>query len=249
MSVVFMQWAVKPREKAPASARGEWSLGRAQDSVTFNCLNQTKLLSTAVFLYTLLRQGQSPPQLLALALLTFAAVLLQNGSAARSSGGGSARGEGFQLGVAACIAASALSGLGATLTQMLLQGGGRNAYQLTLEMSAVTVPFLAADIWARPHTGSGGSAGLLAGWSMGAALPVLVQAFGGVVVGMVTKHLGGIRKGFAIVGGLVLSGVVQSVTDGQLLPPRPLAALALVLLSTWLHSTNPWQPQAKAKVA
>ena len=47
------------------------------DSLTFNCLNQTKLAATAFFLFVLLRQRQSAQQLVALAMLLFAGVLLQ----------------------------------------------------------------------------------------------------------------------------------------------------------------------------
>ena len=47
------------------------------DSLTFNCLNQLKLVATAACLYLLLRQRQTPQQLGALAMLVAAALLLQ----------------------------------------------------------------------------------------------------------------------------------------------------------------------------
>jgi hypothetical protein len=49
------------------------------------------------------------------------------------------------------------------------------------------------------------------------------------VVGQVTKRLGGVSKGFAIVGGLVLTGVLQSVLEQQLLSRELCIALALVV--------------------
>ena len=190
--------------------------------------------------------------------------------------------------------------MAATLTQMLLQvrrqapgasrpvcplswlvaprgpqGGGRNSHQLTMEMSAVTVPLLLGDLLLRPAATGGAVAGvgagarILHGWTPWALVPVCVQAAGGVVVGLVTKYLGGIKKGFAIVGGLAFTGVLQALRQGQMLPARLLAALVMVVIrrvcphtsrrslarcglmrharaararSTWLHAAFPWQP-------
>jgi hypothetical protein len=48
--------------------------------------------------------------------------------------------------------------------------------------------------------------GLLHGWTLFTLLPVVLQAFGGIIVGLVMKHAGGVQKGFAIMGGILLSG-------------------------------------------
>jgi UDP-sugar transporter A1/2/3 len=116
------------------------------DSLTFNCLNQTKLAATALFLYVLLGQRQSAQQLVALALLLFAGLLLQiTGEQRAASSAGSAV-KNFRRGVAvcstghpgsplgcansfpraqACLLASALSGLASTLSQISLQASLR----------------------------------------------------------------------------------------------------------------------------
>jgi len=47
------------------------------DSVTFNCLNQTKIVATAATLYLLTGSGQSAMQMVALVLVTAAGLLLQ----------------------------------------------------------------------------------------------------------------------------------------------------------------------------
>jgi hypothetical protein len=68
------------------------------DSLTFNCLNQTKLVATAFFLFVLLRQRQSGQQLVALAMLLLAGVLLQlTGEQRAASSAGAAD---FRRGVA-----------------------------------------------------------------------------------------------------------------------------------------------------
>lgn len=113
------------------------------DSLTFNCLNQTKLVATAFFLFVLLRQRQSGQQLVALAMLLLAGVLLQLTGEQRAASSAGAAVKNFRRGVAvrfavratrgrkpaadvsarsqACLLASALSGLASTLTQISLQ--------------------------------------------------------------------------------------------------------------------------------
>ena len=110
------------------------------DWLTFNCLNQTKVVATALTLYLLMRHGQSPQQVLALLLIVLAGTLLQvTGEQTRVASGDSAGVASFRRGVAvrtllplthscsladhsqACLFASALSGLASTLTQLILQ--------------------------------------------------------------------------------------------------------------------------------
>jgi hypothetical protein len=62
------------------------------------------------------------------------------------------------------------------------------------------------------------------------------------VVGLITKRLGGISKGFAVVGGLALTGAVQSWQQGRLLSADTCVAVALVMCSTWLHGRFPHTP-------
>ena len=86
---------------------------QSMDSITFNCLNQSKLVSTALCLYLLFGTKQSVVQMVALAGLLVAGVMLQDGG---GDGGSSSKGTSssdakLAVGVAAVIAASALSGV------------------------------------------------------------------------------------------------------------------------------------------
>lgn len=74
---------------------------RDLDSLTFNCLNQTKVVATALTLYLLTRRGQSPQQCLALLLVVCAGVLLQlKGESSRKESGGVESVAAFRRGVA-----------------------------------------------------------------------------------------------------------------------------------------------------
>ena len=48
-------------------------------------------------------------------------------------------------------------------------------------------------------------------------------------MGLITKRLGGISKGFAVVGGLTVTGVMQSLQAGKLMSPELWLAWALVV--------------------
>ena len=210
---------------------------QTMDSVTFNCLNQSKLVSTALCLYLLFGTRQSLVQMGALAGLLVAGVMLQDGGG-ESQGAKTAASEAeTAVGVAAVLAASALSGVASAACQYAMQRIGTSAHVFTLEMAFVAIPALlisqASVISARDP------AALFTGWDAFTLIPVFCSAFGGMCVGQVTKNLGGIAKGFAIVGGLVLTGAAQGAQEGRWLETRSLAALVLVVLSVWEHNTHP----------
>lgn len=213
---------------------------QSMDSITFNCLNQSKLVSTALCLYLLFGTKQSVVQMVALAGLLVAGVMLQDGG---GDGGSSSKGTSssssdakLAVGVAAVIAASALSGVASAACQYAMQRIGTPAPIFTLEMAFVAIPALLVS-----------QAGLIAddpavlfwGWDARTLIPVFASAFGGICVGQVTKNLGGIAKGFAIVGGLVLTGLAQGVQEGRWLETRTLVALVLVVSCVWAHNTHP----------
>ena len=224
------------------------------DSVTFNCINQTKLVSTALCVYLLFGQRQSKLQMGALAGLMVAGLLLQAGAPSgggdtKPGGGSSARSRNgktaataaeISLGIAAVLVASAMSGLASAVCQLALTAHKKSPHLLTLEMSFASIPLLFLANADDPRT-------MLAGWKLSALVPVAAAASGGIFVGQVTKHLGGVAKGFAIVGGLVLTGLAQSLSsDGGALDPNQIAALVLVVCSTYLHCTSPPKKEKKA---
>ncbi|GMH98513.1 hypothetical protein TL16_g13413 [Triparma laevis f. inornata] len=46
-------------------------------------------------------------------------------------------------------------------------------------------------------------------------IPIFSQALGGILVGLVTKYAGSVRKGFSLIFGIALTGVVQSYIEGK----------------------------------
>lgn len=107
-------------------------------------------------------------------------------------------------------------------------GGQRNTMVLSAEMAVYGIVILALNLVFNSDikAGAGGGAGsLLSHWDLPTLIPVitnvrlpysvlcfgaprayflhcvLLQAFGGMVVGLVTKYAGGVVKGFALIAG------------------------------------------------
>ena len=208
------------------------------DSVTFNCLNQSKLVSTALCVYFVFGVRQSLTQTLALGGLLVAGAILQEGGGVASGAGKDADQTRIKFaGVAAVLAASALSGVASAATQFSLQRLRRTSTALTVEMAVAAIPCLLLAHYGASDLSDRG--GFFRGWTASTLVPVVSSALGGIFVGQITKRLGGVAKGFAIVGGLVLTGILQSLVTGEGLEAKHAVALLLVVSCTYAHASFP----------
>ncbi|KDO33868.1 hypothetical protein SPRG_01747 [Saprolegnia parasitica CBS 223.65] len=205
------------------------------DGVTYNVLNQTKIIWTALFVYYMLGKRQSHIQLGALVLLVASAVLIAVGghSANAVVADELARVTGMTR---ACIAA-VLSALAGTIIQKALQREARDAYVVTIELAGISI---FSNAWPVLLGASAESASpLWKGWTSLTVLTLFVQACGGVLVGFVIKHSGNIKKSFAVVLGLLLTAVLESVWNGKAFGTPGYAASVCVMLSTHLYTKYP----------
>lgn len=210
------------------------------DSVTFNCLNQLKIASAALFVYLFFGKRPSRAQALSLILVMLAGYLLHLPSfqANHDEGHDHLFHPGRRLqGLAAALSASGLSGLAAALAQVATQKIGFSAPALTFQMACFASPMLIASSGA--STGGVGAASFWRGWKLVNFVPILGQALGGIIVGQVTSQLGAVSKAFGLVCGLVVTGFAESVRQGEPLPLRLYVCLFLVIVSTYLHEANP----------
>ena len=99
-----------------------------------------------------------------------------------------------------------MSGLASAAVQLALQRMRRSSNALTIEMASAAIP---AAVPRERIRGPVDRGGFFRGWTLATLVPVTTSALGGIFVGQVTKHLGGIAKGFAIVAGLVFTGVAE----------------------------------------
>mmetsp|Transcript_10197 Transcript_10197/g.18637 ORF Transcript_10197/g.18637 Transcript_10197/m.18637 type:complete len:357 (-) Transcript_10197:208-1278(-) len=162
------------------------------------------------------------------------------------------------LGVLPCLAATLLSGLAGAFSQKSLQTQvgmmHRNAYFYTVEISFLSAVCLVMSMgveWARDRgirTATTAGADDLKGgsrnsffqhWTYTTLLPITTKATAGLLTALVHRHLGSVIKGFALVLGLVFSALLQFFLEGVDLTGGQVMGTALVLLSSWLHFTNP----------
>ena len=174
------------------------------DAFTYNVLNQTKTLSAALCCYLVMGRKQSSVQIVSLFLLLLAALVMEGvisvGSPGKTYDDDDANkkweSNHFALGVAPCLLASFLSGLSGALSQKNLQaqGGGRNPYLFSMELCVGSSLILSASLLFSPDGKLIAEQGFWHGWTSATWIPILSNSIGGILVGLVTKYAGSVRK-------------------------------------------------------
>jgi UDP-sugar transporter A1/2/3 len=166
-------------------------------------------------------------------------------------GNWSSWGSDYTLALGAMLGASLLSGLSSAATQVALQARQRNSMVYTAEMALVSIPLLLlGDLYTGAGTSSLLSTSIANGWTWQTWIPVLSNASGGLVVGLVMQHAGSITKGFALIAGILVTAVTEYALGSGDLGWRHAAATALVCVSIFLHTSFPYvSPASPAAVA
>jgi UDP-sugar transporter A1/2/3 len=240
--------------------------------VTFNVLNQTKTLSAAQCCFIVMGRMQSKLQIVSLFILLLSALVIEkvvplpsflkrkkiedteivgstqeNADAATTTEAHQedSRRSHLLSGVLPVLMASFLSGLAGALSQRSLMDHGRNSYLFTMELSSASSILLILSLLLNSPDGKKiRTEGFFSGWTLKTTLPVVTNALGGILVGLVTKYAGSVRKGFALIFGLLLSGIWQtkymakSDEDSRLTPEQVLGGV-LAALSLWMHARFP----------
>ena len=189
------------------------------NAVTFNLLNQLKILSAAFFNWMLIPNKKfSLMQLFSLALLALVAFLLSvansNSSVANSNSTGNLReqlvGDMYCVGVGYVLLAATISGLAGTLSQKGQKTRSTNVYTVELGVYGI-ITVLLKDIYDALY--SSGSVwayfvNLFSNWSVYTCIPVLTAGIGGILVGKVTAALGAVEKGMSLIGRTRVAGTV-----------------------------------------
>jgi UDP-sugar transporter A1/2/3 len=168
-------------------------------------------------------------------------------------------------GVIPVLLASLISGLAGALSQKALQIWDRNSYLFSMELSAASLLVLIASLLFGSPDGQrlfrrtesavneNWTDRLWQGWTWRTWTPIITNALGGVLVGLVTKYCGSVRKGFALIFGLLLSGILQSnlsqrkkggdyANDPGGVSKEQVVGGCLAAISLWIHSNFPHTP-------
>jgi hypothetical protein len=80
------------------------------------------------------------------------------------------------------------------------------------------------------------------GWTWKTYVPIIGNGFGGILVGLVTKYQGAVVKSFAMIFGMVISGVLQQLLlakKGGGVTREQIAGAIFGALSLYLHASYP----------
>ncbi|EKX51550.1 hypothetical protein GUITHDRAFT_65850, partial [Guillardia theta CCMP2712] len=208
------------------------------DFLTFNLLNQTKILFMAFFIYQLMGIRQSHMQV----CLQVRVGLKADGSEPKNPNSNDEDDihNDFWLGVIPVLGASLMSGLAGGLSQVALQRSKRNSYLYTMEIATYSIISLSALIFIYPEDREAMlTRGVFGGWTRMTSLPVFTNAMGGIFVGQVTKYGGGVKKGFATIFGILITTFLQSFIYNKSISVMTWVAIPLVITSICLHSMFP----------
>jgi solute carrier family 35 (UDP-sugar transporter), member A1/2/3 len=231
------------------------------DALTYNTLNQTKTLSAALCCYLVMGRKQSTIQIFSLFLLLLSALVIEGivgvdklllgthaapvSSSLRSNDEktGNVWGEHhFTHGVAPILLASFISGLAGALSQKNLQSvsGGRNAYLFTMELCAASCLILLISLAISSDGEKIMTNGFWDGWTASTFIPIFTNSAGGIIVGLVTKYSGSVRKGFALIFGILLSGIIQAaIQPDTQITIEQITGGVIAAISLYLHAANP----------
>jgi solute carrier family 35 (UDP-sugar transporter), member A1/2/3 len=236
------------------------------DALTFNVLNQTKTLSAALCCYLVMGRTQSVTQVLALAILLLSALVMEGvlpldrflfflsseGTFQHEKHDQQWESRHWTYGVLPVLAASFISGLAGALSQKNLQSvSGRNAYFFSMELCLGSVLLLSLSLLFSQDGQQIKEHGFWHEWTAPTFVPIVTNSVGGIIVGLVTKYAGSVRKGFALIFGILLSGFIQAFLENERISGDHIAGGFLAALSLYLHSANPKLPflpsRSKAK--
>jgi len=114
-----------------------------------------------------------------------------------------------------------------------------------MELCAASVIIILCSLLMSPDGKTIARDGFWNGWTSTTWIPILTNSVGGIVVGLVTKYAGSVRKGFALIFGMFLSGIVQTLITDEGVSIEQNVGGVLAALSLWMHATNP--PISKEK--
>ena len=164
------------------------------DVVTFQICSQMKVFPTAVFASSLLGQHLSAMQWLSLPMLAGGVSLVT--ATGNSTSNDSAQTD-WTLGVAACLVSGISSAFAGVYFEKFVKGMETSSLWIRncqLSMYGLPLAMVSLVITDRTAALEGGLFQGFSAWTWGA---IVLQAFGGIVVGMVVKYADNILKNFA----------------------------------------------------
>ncbi|KAI9313951.1 nucleotide-sugar transporter [Dichotomocladium elegans] len=253
----MVQWRTSIKSAVPAviyliQNNLQYIAASKLDVATFSVTYQLKILTTAFFSWLMLQKVLTRAQWSALALLTLGIALVVLSSSTPSSDvGSSAMAVGNQTdfgGYAAVLSACVLSGMAAVYTEKIIKRKPRNHLVLdpsvgdkdmTLwwvdNMRLATFSVLFGVMSLIQDMGVIQDKGFFAHYTGWTWCVILLQAIGGLVVGLVVKFADSILKGFATSISIILSSLMSVWLFEFSLSGTFVVGAAMVLYASYLY--------------
>ncbi|KAI8907093.1 nucleotide-sugar transporter-domain-containing protein [Powellomyces hirtus] len=212
-------------------------------AVLFQTVNQTKILTTAVFTVLLLNRGPSPRQWVALCILVAGVVVAESHASAATSPASDANAVSaaaaaaeITTGLVAAVAATCLSGFTGVYLERFLKSNASSLWtrnvQLGIYSSLMTFVVGVLFVDGRKEH----SPLMLENFNTWTWVAITLQATSGLIIAAVLKYAGTIMKNFAASFSIVASSVLSYFTFGFHYTTRFVIGTILIFLSTYLYT-------------
>ena len=140
------------------------------------------------------------------------------------------------------------------LSRVRVQGKKRGSYLFSIELSVYVMLTLLVSLLFSADGARLSSRGLFDGFKPISLVPATTTglchpcrtaalsrgaALGGLCVGQVVKYAGGVQRGFCVLLGILLTGLIEILIFAAPFSVAILVSLPLVLLGTYLHIAHP----------
>ncbi|XP_054260254.1 UDP-N-acetylglucosamine transporter-like [Macrosteles quadrilineatus] len=211
------------------------------DAATYQVTYQLKILTTAMFAVTMLKQKLLAQQWASLVLLAMGVAMVQLTGASDTAENNAEQNR--LIGFAAAIGACVLSGFAGIYFEMILKGSDVSVWTRNVQLSFLSLPFGLLACFAKDLSAISNN-GFFHGYDWFIAYLVVLQAGGGLMVAMVVKYADNILKGFATSLAIVISCIVSEYLFDFTITFQFVLGAAMVIASVFLYSYSP-----KAKLA
>lgn len=219
------------------------------DAVTFQIVNQTKIVTTAFFASIMLGKRYTWLQLLALIVLVGGVVLVQSGPQKEPSSTSSSSPSSIPpllpssqpvpvfFGFVAVLLASFISGFASCFLEKMLKAPKACLWTRNIQLSSASAVFcfmlMLYDSWDLIIED-----GILQGYTSYVWLAILLQSIGGIVVSLVLKYADSVLKGFGSALSVICTGFICVIWLNFHPTHEFLVGSALVLFSVILFSSS-----------
>ena len=220
------------------------------DPLTFNLVNQSKIIFNAIFLYIIMGKTQTIRQIISIIMLFFVALILSYETTQMKNNNILSGNRDENKGLICVIIVSMLSGIGGTLIQKALQSQKRNSLLLTIELGFYGTIFNILSLFIQYYLNIPNMEkyndgvkimkyGIFYRMNFKVLIPIISNAFAGIFIGLIIKYTSVIHKSYTVILSILFCGLFRYIIYSLPLTYGMHIGIPLVILSLYLYA-NPY---------